>query len=188
MKPNKLVIGLGNPGSKYNGTRHNAGYMVLAELASRYGNVKARNQFQADTVEAVIKGENVLLVCPTTFMNLSGQSVAAVVRFYKLLPSQLIVVCDDVDLPVGKIRIRENGGSGGQKGLQHITEKLGTNEFARLRLGVGRPTGIMDTADYVLSPFDKKEKIEIGLALKTAADAVECWIQHGTIVAMNQFN
>ena len=188
MKPDKLVIGLGNPGNKYKGTRHNAGYMILSEFAGRHGTGKPRKQFQADIVEAEYKGQKVLLVCPTTYMNLSGQSVEAVVRFYKLTSDQLIVACDDVDLPVGKIRIRETGGSGGQKGLQNIISKLGTNDVTRIRLGIGRPPGTMEMADYVLSPFSKSEQIDVGLAVQKAADALECWLENGTMAAMNRFN
>lgn len=188
MKPERLVAGLGNPGAKYKGTRHNAGYMVLAELATRFADGKPKNQFQANVLDVKIQGKNVLLLCPTTFMNLSGQSVQAAMSFYKLLPEQLLVVCDDIDLPLARLRMRESGGSGGQKGLKDIIARLGTEQFARLRLGIGRPGDHCDTADYVLSSFGAGERDTVSQAVKNAADAVTCWVTDGTQVAMNRFN
>lgn len=188
MKPDKLIVGLGNPGDQYKGTRHNIGYMVLAELAQRHSQGKPRNQYHANVLEARIKEENILLLCPTTFMNLSGTSVAEAVRFFKIDPKQFLVVCDDLDLPPGKLRMRASGGSGGQKGLKDIIQKLGTDAFPRLRVGIGRPPEKWNTADYVLSKFPKDEKDNINLAIKQAADAAEKWIADGVEVAMNQFN
>ncbi|MDO4585723.1 MAG: aminoacyl-tRNA hydrolase [Planctomycetia bacterium] len=188
MKPDKIVVGLGNPGTKYQGTRHNVGYMVLAKLAERFAQGKPRIQFQGNTLDVKIKGTNILLLCPTTYMNLSGNSISSALRFYKLTPSELLVVCDDVDLPVSKIRFRTSGGSGGQKGLQNTIERLGTNEFARLRVGIGRPPQNRETADYVLSHFGNNEKEEIQLAIQNAADAVELWISDGDSAVMNRYN
>ena len=188
MKPEKIIVGLGNPGNKYRGTRHNIGYMVLSELASRHARGRVRNQFQGDVFDAEINGTPVLLLCPTTFMNLSGQSVSAALRYYKLSPSQLLVVCDDLDLPVAKIRLRKSGGSGGQKGLQDIISRIGINDFARLRIGIGRPPEHWEAADYVLSPFRKEERNDIELSLKTAADAAEHWVAEGCEATMNRYN
>ncbi len=188
MKPDKLVVGLGNPGDQYKGTRHNIGYMVLAELAERFAQGRPRNQYHANVLEANIKGGNVLLICPTTFMNLSGTAVSEVVRFFKIEPKSFLVVCDDLDLPTGKLRMRASGGSGGQKGLKDIIQKTGTEAFPRLRVGIGRPPEKWNTADYVLSRFPKEEKDNINLSIKLAADAVEKWITDGVEAAMNQFN
>lgn len=188
MKPDRLVVGLGNPGPRYKGTRHNVGFMVLAELARRHTQGKARDKFQAQIHESRCAGQNVLLLCPTTYMNLSGQSVAAAASFYKLEPEHIFVVCDDLDLPVGRLRIREKGSSGGQKGLKSIAERLGTESIARLRVGIGRPDPGMDAADYVLSTFRPDEKKAMADVLQKAADAVECWLSEGIATAMNRFN
>lgn len=189
MKPDKIIVGLGNPGAKYRDTRHNIGYMVLAELAKRHTFDKPRNQFQGDALDVRIAGQNVLLLCPTTYMNLSGSSISAAVRFYKLNPkTDLLVVCDDLDLPVAKIRVRAEGGAGGQKGLKDAIAKLGTQEFARLRVGIGRPSTTAQVVDFVLTPFRKDDRVEIDVALKTAADALECWVANGVAETMNRFN
>lgn len=189
MKPEKIIVGLGNPGAKYRDTRHNVGYMVLAELAARRATDKPRNQFQGDALDAKIGDKNVLLLCPTTYMNLSGSSVSAAVRFYKLNPkTDLIVVCDDLDLPVAKIRVRAEGGSAGQKGLNDTIAKLGTREFARLRVGIGRPATTAQVVDFVLTTFRKDERTEVDVAIQTAADAVEYWVANGCAETMNRFN
>ncbi len=188
MKPDRLVVGLGNPGDKYKGTRHNIGAMVLAELSHRVSTGNVQNRFHGNVVEGKFAQKNILLLCPTTFMNLSGTSVAETVRFFKLNADQILIVCDDLDLPVGKIRMRINGGSGGQKGLKDIIQKVGTEVFPRLRVGIGRPPEKWDTADYVLSGFRNDEKENITFAIKRAADMVEKWIADGPDAAMNQYN
>ena len=189
MKPEKIIIGLGNPGNRYRGTRHNAGYMTLAVLAKRLGgSSRPRTQFQSETLSVTIAGKSVLLVSPLTYMNASGTAVRAAMAFYKLAPEDLLVICDDVDLPPGKIRVRQEGGSGGQKGLGDILQKLGTRSIARVRVGIGRPPGSMDTADYVLGTFGAGEKPRIESALERAASAAECWAEKGTAEAMNRFN
>ena len=189
MKPNKVIVGLGNPGSKYKDTRHNIGYMVLAELAARYASGKPTRQFHADCLDVRIAGQNVLLLCPTTFMNLSGSSVSEVVRFYKLDPkTDIFVICDDLDLPVAKIRIRESAGSGGQKGLKDIIAKLGSQDFARARIGIGRPSSTHQVVDFVLTQFRKEERVDVEIAIKSAADAAQIWVEHGCAEAMNRFN
>ena len=189
MKPNKVVVGLGNPGSKYKDTRHNIGFTTLAEVGSRYALGRPVARFHAECLEAVIGGQNVLLLCPTTYMNLSGTAVAEVVRFYKLDPkTDLLVVCDDLDLPLAKIRVRESGGSGGQKGLKDIIAKLGSQDFARLRIGIGRPSSTSQVVDFVLTTFRSDEREEIGEAVKTAVDAVAFWVEKGTSETMNRFN
>ncbi len=189
MKPDKIIVGLGNPGAKYKDTRHNVGYMVLAELAARHAAGRPSNRFHADCLDVAIGSKNVLLLCPTTYMNLSGTSVAEAVRFYKLDPKpDLFVVCDDLDLPVAKIRVRETAGSGGQKGLKDIIAKLGVQDFARLRIGIGRPSSTDQVVDFVLTPFRKDERVEIDLAIKNAADAAQMWVERGCAETMNKYN
>lgn len=188
MKPDKIVVGLGNPGNRYKRTRHNVGYMTLAILAKRFGLGRPKEQFRSETLEAKIGEKNVLLVSPLTYMNTSGSAAASAIKFYKRTPNDLLVICDDVDLVPGKIRVRQEGGSGGQKGLLDIIQKLGTKEFARVRVGIGRPPGSMETADYVLSNFGAGERNVIQEALERAADAAECWIEHGPDEAMNRYN
>lgn len=189
MKPDKIIVGLGNPGAKYKDTRHNVGYMVLAELAARHAAGRPNNRFHADCLDVAIGSKNVLLLCPTTYMNLSGTSVAEAVRFYKLDPkTDLFVVCDDLDLPVAKIRVRETAGSGGQKGLKDIIAKLGVQDFARLRIGIGRPSSTDQVVDFVLTPFRKDERVEIDLAIKNAADAAQMWVEQGCAETMNKYN
>ncbi len=189
MKPSKVIVGLGNPGSKYKDTRHNVGYMVLAELAARHATGKPINRFHADCLDARIADKNVLLLCPTTFMNLSGVSVSEVVRFYKLDPkTDVFVVCDDLDLPLAKIRIRESAGSGGQKGLKDIIARLGTQDFARARIGIGRPSSTDQVVDFVLTQFRKEERVDVEVAIKNVADAARIWVERGCAEAMNKYN
>jgi PTH1 family peptidyl-tRNA hydrolase len=184
----KLIVGLGNPGQKYKGTRHNIGFDVLAEIGRRFGFGLPRSKFNAEIAETVVQNEKLILLSPLTFMNLSGQSVRASVDFYKLDLADLIVVCDDLALSVGRLRIRPSGSAGGQKGLKDIINRLGTQEFARLRVGIGGPPPGWDAADYVLGKFNKEEKPEIEKAIGRAADAVEIWTTQGVQQAMNRFN
>ena len=185
----KLVVGLGNPGDRYRGTRHNVGWEALGELARRHApGTKPESNFEAETVRCEIAGGPVLLVSPLTYMNLSGRSVAAAVRFHKLGPADALVVCDDINLPVGRLRLRGGGSHGGQNGLRNIIELLGTDAFPRLRVGVGRPPGKMTAADYVLARFTDDDRVEIDLAVRDAADAVETWLADGLQAAMNAAN
>jgi PTH1 family peptidyl-tRNA hydrolase len=183
-----VVTGLGNPGKKYDSTRHNIGFEVLAELARRYGGGKPKVRFEAETVEITAGSARLLLVAPQTFMNLSGRSVRQVVDFYQLPLERLLVVSDDLNLPLGKLRLRGSGSAGGQKGLANIIQHLGTEDFARLRIGIAAPPGEMDAADYVLSRFHAAERETVIAAVNRAADAVECWAEQGLAAAMNQFN
>lgn len=184
----KIVVGLGNPGVKYRANRHNVGYMILSELAAKLNAGSPKARFHADTIDLRVQGEPVLLLCPTTFMNRSGTSVQEASRFYKVEPENIFVVCDDLDLPFEKLRIRAEGGSGGQNGLRDIARVLGTQKFPRLRFGIGRPPGNMDPANYVLMDFKSEEKKILPFALKTAADAVECFLTQGINEAMNRYN
>lgn len=184
----KLVVGLGNPGRKYVGTRHNIGWQVLAELARRHSTVRPREKFHGEVVEATIGREAVHLLCPQTYMNNSGDSVAPAVEFYKLALADLLVICDDIALPVAKLRFRVKGSAGGQKGLQDILRRLGTDEVSRLRIGIGPPPPGWDAADYVLGKFTKDDIGPIDEAVGRAATAVEVWVNDGPEACMNQFN
>lgn len=184
----KVVVGLGNPGPKYQGTRHNVGFDVLAALANRWNAGQPQRRFEAEICDVVIRDQRTLLVAPQTFMNLSGRAVGQIVDFYKLDPQVVSVICDDLNLPTGRLRWRAKGSAGGQKGLLDISRHLGTQEIARLRIGIGRPPGRQDPADYVLGRFGKAEREEIDIAVEKAADSVELWLTDGTVTAMNKYN
>ncbi len=184
----KLVVGLGNPGRKYEGTRHNVGFDVLACLARRYGVGRPKAKFNAEVAETSIKNEKTILLSPLTFMNLSGQSVRAAVDFYKLPLTDILVICDDINLEVARLRFKPSGSAGGQNGLKDIIQRLGTQSIGRLRVGVGRPPPNWDAADFVLGKFSTDEQSEIELGIARAADAVEVWVENGVEKAMNQFN
>lgn len=184
----KLVVGLGNPGRKYDGTRHNVGFAVLAELARRYGRSRPRAAFQGELLEADIKGTRVWLLSPITFMNRSGECVRQACDFYKLPLEELLIVCDDFNLPLGKLRMRAQGSAGGQRGLEDIIRRMGTQQFARLRMGIGPVPPRWDPAEFVLSRFTKDEQAELQLMVVRAGDAVVDWVGHGTEYAMNQYN
>jgi PTH1 family peptidyl-tRNA hydrolase len=182
-----VIVGLGNPGLIYKQTRHNVGFMVLDLLAKRHHLKFEKDQGPYRTALLSLKNQKVFLVKPSTFMNLSGQAVQGVVtkkRIYKL--STLLVVCDDINLPFGSLRLRGSGSAGGQKGLVSIISSLGTNEFARLRVGIG--SNFSDAADYVLSPFLDSERKELPLILQRAAEAVESFVLEGLERTMTQYN
>lgn len=182
----KLIIGLGNPGPKYAGTRHNVGFDVVDILAKRVGMDMGVEKFHAWFATGELGGERIVLLKPTTFMNRSGQAAQAAGRFYKLEMSDLLVVVDDHALPVGKLRFRAEGSAGGHNGLQDITDRLGGNNWCRLRIGIGQPIG--DAANYVTQRFGKEDEEIIGIACERAADAVTYWIQEGSDNTMTRFN
>ncbi|HEX7448102.1 MAG TPA: aminoacyl-tRNA hydrolase [Pirellulales bacterium] len=184
----KLVVGLGNPGRKYQATRHNIGFDVLSNLASRYATGSPRGSFQGEIVEADLRGDRAWLLWPHTFMNRSGASVVQARDFYKLENKQLLIVCDDFHLPLARLRFRAKGSSGGQKGLQDIIRALGTEEFARLRVGIGQPPDGWDPVDFVLGRFGKDEKAEVEHMVVQAADAVVEWAGEGIETCMNRYN
>lgn len=183
----KLVVGLGNPGSKYEATRHNIGFEVIERLAASGPGVKFAEKFEGALAESEIDFRRVLLLKPMTFMNLSGRSVRQVAQFYKIELADILVLCDDLSLPLGKLRIRRGGSDGGQKGLRDIATQLGSQDFSRLRLGIGE-RGPMDAADFVLSRFRPTERPIIDDALILATQAVAVWVAQGIDVAMNRFN
>jgi PTH1 family peptidyl-tRNA hydrolase len=184
----KLVVGLGNPGKKYEGTRHNVGFSVLDEL-SRRGKVSGcKSKFQGEVTEIEHAGQKALLLWPHTFMNLSGASVLAARDFYKVENEDLLVACDDFNLPLAKLRFRTDGSSGGQKGLADIIDRLGTEAVPRLRIGVGPVPPNWDPADFVLSRFTKQEQEIVEQIITRAAEAIEDWLANGIQVCMNKYN
>jgi PTH1 family peptidyl-tRNA hydrolase len=184
----KLIVGLGNVGRKYENTRHNVGFRALDVLAQRWAAEPGRDKFDGHVKEVAVGAERVLLLWPHTLMNRSGQSVSPAVDFYKLPLADLLVICDDFNLPLGKLRFRKQGSAGGQRGLDDIINRLGTDEFSRLRLGIGPVPEQWDAADFVLSRFDANERDTIDDAIARAADGAECWVKNGTAEAMNKYN
>jgi len=185
----KIIVGLGNPGNAYKGTRHNVGYETVNKLAYDFNiQMKQNRRFRAETGEGRIGRASVMLVKPTTYMNLSGESVRAVLDFYKLPSSEIIVVYDDVSLPVGDIRVRERGSSNGQKGMQNIISILNTDEFPRIRIGIGSKPPSWKLSDYVLSRFLKEEFDDMIKGITKAGDAAGIILDEGTVTAMNTFN
>jgi len=183
-----IIIGLGNPENKYVGTRHNMGFDVVDRLAYQHNIALDTVKHKAMIGKGVIGGQKVLLVKPLTYMNLSGESVRAVVDFYKATPADLIVVYDDIALDIGRIRVREKGSAGGHNGMKNIILHLGTQEFVRVRVGVGEKPPRMDLADYVLSRFKSEEMPAVREGVVNAADAVELILEQGAPAAMNRFN
>ena len=184
----KAIIGLGNPGMKYAGTRHNIGFDAVTAIADKYNLSINNKKFKGVYADGHIAGEKVLLVQQQTFMNLSGECVREVADFYKLNPDEIIIICDDINLDVGRLRIRKKVSAGGHNGLKNIIAHLGTEEFPRIRVGVGEKTEGWDLADYVLARFDKDSEPVIREALANVVGAVETWISEGIDAAMNRFN
>ena len=184
-----LIVGLGNPGEQYENTRHNVGFLVADELGERGSFPIQRLKFKALTNPAVIGGQGALVMKPTTYMNLSGEAVGEAARFYKIPPGRVLVISDDVDLPLGKLRIRTGGSAGGHNGLKSVIQHLGADQFPRLKVGVGgKPHPDYDMADWVLGKLQGEDKRVMDGAVKRAADAVECFLKDGPQKAMNRFN
>ncbi len=183
-----LLIGLGNPGREYQTNRHNFGFMLIDRLAVRLGARGLKVQSKAIVTSAIYEDRKLILAKPQTYMNLSGQSIQGLANFYKLPLENLLVAHDDLDLPFGTIRMRPGGGPGGQKGIASTIERLGTKDFARLRLGIGRPPGRMDPAAYVLQDFSRDETKTLSELLDRAADAALEFVINGLDKAMNKFN
>jgi len=183
-----LIVGLGNPGREYQGNRHNIGFMLVDHLAKRLNITFSRLESKALVTKGEYANRRIILAKPQTYMNLSGQAVSSLVRFYKVPLDNLLIVYDDVDLPLGTLRLRASGGSAGQKGMESMIERLGTEDFPRLRLGISRPPGRLQAADYVLQDFSKAEAELLPMVLDRAADAVQSFIRHGIVTAMNLYN
>jgi len=183
-----FIIGLGNPGTKFNGTRHNIGFEVIERLAYDYHIKLDRKKHKAFVGQGVIKGEKVVLMKPQTYMNLSGEAIADVLSFYKETPDRIVVIYDDTSLDVGKLRIRERGSAGGHNGIKNIIAHMKTQEFIRIKVGVGEKPPGWDLADYVLSRFDELEIKIIQASIKMSADAVTMILDDGVEKAMNHYN
>ncbi|KDA44466.1 aminoacyl-tRNA hydrolase [Frankia sp. CcI156] len=183
-----LVAGLGNPGPTYAGNRHNAGFMVVDLLAERTGSRLKSHRSRADVAETRLAGARAVLARPLSFMNLSGGPVAAARSFYKVEVSRLIVVHDELDIPFGAVRLKRGGGDNGHNGLRSISSALGTRDYLRVRVGIGRPPGRMDPADFVLRDFTSTERRELPLLLEHAADSVEMLIADGLEPAQNRYH
>jgi peptidyl-tRNA hydrolase, PTH1 family len=192
MQGIKMIVGLGNPGPQYSRNRHNIGFQCVEMYARRHDLRLDKMQQRAMTGSgfATVAGtrHKILLVKPLTYMNGSGEAVAPLARYYQVEPQNMIVLHDDLDLASAKIRLRQNGSSGGQKGIKSIIERLGTAEFARIKVGIGRPPGRMDPADYVLQNFSAAEEEVFGPLRERVCDALDCWLQEGIAVAMNLYN
>lgn len=188
MKPLKVIVGLGNPGFQYKKTRHNVGFMVIDDLSERLHVKVKQNKFQAHFGTGMVQGEKVALIKPQTYMNNSGEAVRAFMDYYDVPPDDLIVVYDDLDLPTGRIRLRQKGGSGGHNGVKSIIAHLGTKEFKRLRIGISHPSRDKDVIDYVLRPFSKDERGLVTDAVQRASSACEKWIGTPFLEVMNEYN
>ncbi len=184
----KLIVGLGNPGRKYEQTRHNVGYMAAAKLSALIAASPSKIQFEGEVASGMNDGQKLVVLCPHTFMNASGKSVRNACDFYKMPTIDLLVICDDLNLPTGRLRIRPSGSAGGQKGLVDIIRHLGTDSFTRLRIGIDRPPAEWDVADYVLGKFRKDEQQGIESATTRAAYAAIDWATQGAKFAMNKYN
>ncbi|HVV23925.1 MAG TPA: aminoacyl-tRNA hydrolase [Pseudonocardiaceae bacterium] len=183
-----LVVGLGNPGPAYVGNRHNVGFLVADELADRVGGRFKSHKAGADVLEGRLAGRRIVLAKPRSFMNLSGGPVAGLARFFKVAPDAIVVIHDELDIPFDAIRLKLGGGDNGHNGLRSITKSLGTKEYYRVRVGIGRPPGRMDPADFVLRDFSTVERKELAFVLDRAADATEALITKGLEAAQNTFH
>jgi len=184
----KLIVGLGNPGSRYRGTRHNVGWEVLERLARKHGIAIEEDTGWAEVGRGDIGPHRVVLARPMTYVNASGMAVQDLKRRYRVKPSDLFLIVDDLDLPLGRLRLRPKGTAGGHNGLRSVIEALGTDGFPRMRVGIGRPPGKMDAADHVLARFSAEERQMLNDALDRAVEALEVAIVDGVDVAMNRFN
>lgn len=183
----RMIVGLGNPGRRYEGTRHNLGYGAVSRLLRVARGRREATRYRSKIWEADLEDRDVVFLLPLTYMNLSGGAVREASEGYEIPPSRVLVVCDDLSLPLGKIRLRRGGSSGGHKGLQSVVDCLGTESFPRLRIGIGDP-GVRDAEEYVLSPFEPEEEEAVSESLDRAARAAEVWVRLGIEEAMSRFN
>lgn len=186
--PLKVIVGLGNPGPRYEYTRHNAGFWVVDAIARGLHVTSWRRWMNSEVAKTSLEGTELLLVKPQTFMNVSGDAVQPLLRYYRLTPDDLLVVYDDLDLPAGSVRVRAEGSAGGHRGVQSLIVSLGTPQFARIRIGVGRPPKHMTSAEYVLQSLPKAQRDTYDETVETAAAAAGTWALEGTAAAMNKYN
>ncbi|WAA09483.1 aminoacyl-tRNA hydrolase [Fervidibacillus albus] len=184
----KLIVGLGNPGRKYEETRHNVGFQVIDELSTRFNLPLKNSKFRALMEKGVVNGQKVLLMKPLTYMNLSGEAIAPVMNYFDIPASNLLVIYDEMDLPVGKIRLRYKGSAGGHNGVKSIIQHIGTEQFNRIRIGVGKPQPGMSTVNHVLGTFSPSDRQIIRGMIQTSADACEMWLDSPFMDVMNKFN
>lgn len=184
----KLIVGLGNPGKQYAGTRHNVGFDAIARLVKTRATGSSKSKFQGELYEANIAGQRVLLLMPLTYMNGSGASVLAARDFYKIEHPDILIICDDFALPLGKLRFRGKGSSGGQKGLDDVIRRLGSDEIPRLRIGIGAPPAGRDVPGYVLSRFAPDEQATADESISRAVESAEAWVDKGLSHCMNKYN
>jgi PTH1 family peptidyl-tRNA hydrolase len=184
----KVIIGLGNPGKKYEDTRHNVGFITIDKISDKWGIPVQQSKFRAIVGEGRIETEKVLLVKPQTYMNLSGESVAEIIKFYKLTPDDLLVIYDDLDLPTGQLRLRIKGSAGGHNGIKSLIQHLGTQEFNRIKVGIGRPQPGRSVSEYVLQDFPAAERPLIDKAVEHAAHAAVMWTREPFLKVMNHYN
>lgn len=184
----ELIVGLGNPGKEYEASRHNIGFLVLNRLARTHGIPLQERKYKSRWGRGEIEGHPVILAKPRTYMNSSGDAVKLLLAPFSLTANQLIVIHDDLDLPFGRIKIKEKGGNGGHKGIQSIMHAIGSGDFLRIKVGIGRPPGGLDAADYVLQPFDRAEKQLLGEAIALAQEALELLLKADLQAAMNRYN
>ena len=183
-----LIVGLGNPGPQYARTRHNVGWLVVEKLADAYGLGFDRLQFKARVAQGTPHGQRVILAKPLTYMNLSGEAVGPLLRFYKVSLDHLLLVYDEMDIPFGTLRIRPNGGSGGHGGMKSVIATLRSDNFPRIRVGVGRPPPGWDPPDFLLAPWTRDEETDVPTLVERAAQAANIWLTEGLLTAMNRFN
>jgi peptidyl-tRNA hydrolase, PTH1 family len=183
-----LIVGLGNPGPSYSGNRHNVGAMVVDELATRTGGTLRSHRARASAAEVRIEEQRAVIARPLSFMNESGGPVAGLMSFFKIPVENLILIHDEIDIPFAEVRLKVGGGEGGHNGLRSVTKSLGTRDYLRVRVGVGRPPGRMDAADYVLHDFSSTERREVPLLISDAADAVEHLVSQGLVAAQQEWH
>jgi PTH1 family peptidyl-tRNA hydrolase len=184
----KCIVGLGNPGRKYKDTRHNVGFMVIEELRKRHNWKLNQSKFNGKYAMEILDGQKVILMQPQTYMNLSGEAIRPLLNYFNIDVEDMIVIYDDLDLPTGKIRLRQKGGHGGHNGIRSTIDHLGTKEFKRIRIGVGRPSDQTPVINYVLGKFPKEEQENVAFSINQAADACEAWITKPFAEVMNEYN
>lgn len=183
-----LIVGLGNPGARYEKTRHNVGFRCLDALAQKHGLSFGKHEHKAIVASGNIRDKRVILAKPQTYMNVSGDSVVPIANFYKIPHERILIVCDDMDIPLGTLRLRQSGSAGGQRGMAHILQRLGSQAINRVRFGIGRPPGRMNPADYVLTTFQGDEDILVMETIDRAVNAIETWLTDGIELAMSRHN
>ncbi|MCH5585856.1 aminoacyl-tRNA hydrolase [Shimazuella sp. AN120528] len=184
----KVIVGLGNPGKKYELTRHNIGFWAVDQLSEKWNILFQKEKWHSAVAEGIVNGEKVFLLKPLTYMNLSGEAVGAAMRFLKLAPEDLLVIFDDMDIPLGQLRLRQKGSSGGHNGMKSIISHLGTDQFNRIKIGIDRPPAGMKVVDYVLEPFSEIDHLVAADAAIAAANATNEWLKNDFLIAMNKYN